>query len=155
MSSWLADEVVPGERRVLASAAGDEVVAYALPGRLVWRADGIWHQVPWDEMESASNDAATGLLRVITLAGVPIELTLRDSSALTQVVRERVEASILVQEQVRLGGGKVAVISARRPLEGDPEIVWRVRWPEGTLRNPYRELLVQQEQERLQAEYGF
>ena len=153
--AWLDSQGVAGDRRILAWASGEagDTAAYGLAGRLVWRSDDGWHQVPWHEIEHASNDGATGALRFTTTTGESYELDLADSSLLSQLVRERVEATILIQSAVTLGGGKAAVVSARRALVGSDAIIWHVSWPPGITKNSYRELRVQQELDRLQADY--
>ncbi len=84
-------------------------------------ADG--QQVPWESVHRASWDEGVLVLRRGDLGEIRLTLGL-DETRLPEVVRERVEASIVLSERVPLSRGS-AVIMARRPPSGG-EIHWTV-----------------------------
>ncbi|MFT3970098.1 MAG: hypothetical protein QM695_07425 [Micropruina sp.] len=113
--------------RVLAWAHGVDGPVVGLADRLAMRdADG-WSFVPWHEITSGGWDSADGRLRWRLTDGADGAVLLRDPGSLPDLFRERVDASIVVQERFDLSRGRVAMIVARRPLDdGHSPLLWTV-----------------------------
>lgn len=95
-------------------------------------------RIPWEQIEHAEWDRDGQLLRVTRSApfGAPmprLELRLRDPDRLTQLIRERVTASVVVSRQVPLERGLGVRVSARRSPSGrrTDELTWSVAFDEG------------------------
>jgi hypothetical protein len=109
-------------------------------------------RVPWDRVTTATWDDPR--LRVAA-AGTTYDLELADEGLLPEVIRERVQASILVTEHVDLRGDSGARFSARRPPFGDSEIRWTVTFDPGLdPQDPQLRALAEQELDRLRQTYG-
>jgi hypothetical protein len=111
-------------------------------------------RVPWDRVSSAT--WADPTLRVLTTG--PREtyaLDLEDAGLLPQVIRERVQASILVSELVQLRDDARARFSARREPAGDSEVRWTVTFDEGLdPGDPELRRLADRALDRLRQTYG-
>jgi hypothetical protein len=87
-------------------------------------------RIPWDRVASATWDDP--ILRVVTTGPrETYELALHEEGQLPEVIRERVQASILVSEHVMLRGDSGARFSARREPAGDAEVRWTVTFDAG------------------------
>lgn len=109
-------------------------------------------RLPWDRVTAATWDDPT--LHVIA-SGTTYDLEMAEQGLLPEVIRERVQASILVSEHVDLRGDLGARFSARRVPFGDSEVRWTVTFDAGLdAQDP--ELRVQAEQvlDRLRQTYG-
>ena len=86
--------------------------------------------LPWERVAAATWDDPE--LRVVT-TGVrqTHALTLDDAGLLPEVIRERVQASILVSEHVALTPRGGARFSARRSPTADAEVRWTVTFDDG------------------------
>ena len=144
---------VPGEARALV-LADERVLAWAetsagwvvaTPTHFV-TADG--QRVAWESVQRATWDEGVLLLRRPGEPDVRLSLALKET-ALPEVVRERVEASIVLTEKVALSLGD-AVIMARRPPSGG-DISWTVVFEGGDEDDPAMQAEASAEVERLRA----
>jgi hypothetical protein len=109
-------------------------------------------RLPWDRVSSATWDDPT--LHVIA-SGATYDLEMDEQGLLPEVIRERVQASILVSEHVDLRGDVGARFSARRVPFGDSDVRWTVTFDPGLdpqdpeLRSQAAEVL-----DRLRQTYG-
>lgn len=110
-------EAVGRRVRVLAWARGADGPVVGLADRLAVRGPDAWRFIGWHEVGSGGWDAATGHLRWRLTDGVRDDLVLENPGSLPDLFRERVEASIVVQERFELSRGRAAMIVARRPLD--------------------------------------
>lgn len=105
---------------------GDPVLATAstlyVPGRDL--------ALPWERVAAATWEDPE--LRLVTTGSRETHiLTLDDSGLLPEVIRERVQASILVSEHVQLTATGGARFSARRSPTADAEVRWTVTFDDG------------------------
>ncbi len=120
--------VAVGHRvRVLAWAYGADGPVVGLAGQLAIREADNWRFVPWHEIASGGWDSDSGRLRWRLTDGGDGEVLLRDPGSLPDLFRERVGASIVVQERFELSRGRAAMIVARRPLDDErAPLLWTV-----------------------------
>ena len=86
--------------------------------------------LPWERVAAATWEDPE--LRLVTTGSRETHtLTLDDSGLLPEVIRERVQASILVSEHVQLTAGGGARFSARRSPTADAEVRWTVTFDDG------------------------
>lgn len=146
-------EALGGAPRALAwgrTDGGRPVVGLA--DRLAIRDPEGWRCVAWQAIDRGGWDPATARLRW-TCGGVDGGVHLTETGQLPDLFRERVAASIVLQQAVELGGRKRATISARRdPGAASGPIEWRVALPAGDLDADQRRVL-DAEVGRLRAEY--
>jgi hypothetical protein len=87
-------------------------------------------RVGWEKIERANWDAEASALHVYetTGYGTPLratELKVEDLGRFGQLLRERVDASIVVQRHVPLAGKRgVRIVGRRNPATTDAEITW-------------------------------
>ena len=92
-------------------------------------ADAV-RRVGWEKIERAGWDSEESILRVYetTAFGTPLrvtELKVDDPGRFGQLLRERIDASVLVQRHVPLVGKKgVRVVGRRNPSEPDASVTW-------------------------------
>lgn len=147
-------EAVGARVRVLAWARGADGPVVGLADRLALSCDG-WRFIGWHEIDSGGWDAETGRLRWRLVDGETGEVNLADPGALPDLFRERVTASIVVQERVNLARGRTAIIVARRRLDGGSSpLVWSVTEQGGRF-TADQEAHAEAELARLQSEYDF
>lgn len=123
-----------GPVRVLAWARGEGTLAVGLAGRLAIRDGSGWAFVAWEQIDRGGWDPDSGELRWQGEA-VSGQVALAEPGRLPDLFRERVTASILLQQPVELGRGRRAMIVARRSPEGSGGISWRVTPPADGLRD--------------------
>ena len=92
--------------------------------------------LPWEQVHRADWEADTSTLRVEQVQdwGVPIvrrSFVLDDPDAVLTLVRERVTASIVLQQRVDLEARRGLSVVARRPPAGLGEITWAYEFDEG------------------------
>ncbi|MFT4296516.1 MAG: hypothetical protein QM582_13995 [Micropruina sp.] len=104
--------------RVLAWARSADGAVVGLADRLAVRTSESWRFIGWHEIGSGGWDAATGTLRWQLSDGTADAVVLDDPGSLPDLFRERVDASIVVQERFELTRGRAAMIVARRRLDG-------------------------------------
>ncbi|MEZ5090753.1 MAG: hypothetical protein R2719_14210 [Micropruina sp.] len=120
-------DAVGSRVRVLAWARGADGPVVGLADRLAWRTTDGWRFIGWHEIAAGGWDAETGQLRWRLTDGASDGVTLADPGSLPDLFRERVDASIVVQERFNLTRGRAAVIVARRPLGSrDASLVWSI-----------------------------
>lgn len=91
---------------------------------------GAVRRVGWEKIERAGWDSEESILRVYetTAFGTPLratELKVDDPGRFGQLLRERIDASVLVQRHVPLVGKKgVRVVGRRNPSEPDAPVTW-------------------------------
>lgn len=117
----------------LAVASGEAGLVAGLADRLVYRTAQGWAQVPWHTIEHGRWDGAESTLRWTTTEAAVGALELQDAAALLQLFQERVSATIVCTQIVRLGKHRSAVITARQDLT-DPTagLVWQISAGEDT-----------------------
>ena len=116
-----------GRRRVLASGVGPEGQVVGLVDALLFRQDNDWQEQPWHRIERGSWDAETSSLNWLDVNGRAWRLELAEPGQLPDFFNERVTASIACVRTVELGGGRTALITARRHLgDSEAQLVWRV-----------------------------
>ncbi|WBQ03045.1 hypothetical protein [Kribbella sp. CA-293567] len=92
--------------------------------------DGTVRRVGWEKIERAGWDSEESVLRVYetTAFGTPLrstELKVEDPGRFGQLLRERIDASVLIQRHVVLSGKKgVRVVGRRNPSEPDAQVHW-------------------------------
>ncbi len=98
--------------------------------------DQAVHRLPWEQVEAADWDAETETLRVSEVGTwgeqrVEHDLVLRDATRLLELVRERVTASMVYQQQVPLGPRRGLRVVARRAPSGREPVRWFYEYDEG------------------------
>jgi hypothetical protein len=108
--------------RVLTWGSGDGVLVVGLSGKVALRDTRGWRITGWHEVDLARWDAESGIL---SWSGRTNErMVLTNPGRLPMLLKDRVEASILLSERVRAGTVTVQ-ISARRDLDRpDAPILW-------------------------------
>jgi len=110
--------------RVLAAAAlhGDAGWAVAAEADLIVLLDAEVLRRPWCDVDKAAFDPQHGVVTVVWIDSAPdLVLPLTDTvkSRLPQAIRERVEWSVVLGEEVPLPDGRSARVAVRRELS-DP-----------------------------------
>ncbi|MFT3861016.1 hypothetical protein [Micropruina sp.] len=120
-------ESVAGRVWVLAWARGPAGPVVGLAGRLAVRTPVGWRFVGWHQIDSGGWDAASGRLHWTLIGGGADEVVLEAPGSLPDLFRERVGASIVLQERFEMSRGRAAIIVARRRLDDDQApLVWSV-----------------------------
>lgn len=93
-------------------------------------------RLAWELVLSASWDDEAGVLTVVEVApwgeATPVHaLGLRDAAGLLQLVRERVQASLVVQRSVPVEPRRSVRIIARRAPAGHGPLAWFVEYDDG------------------------
>jgi len=102
-----------GERALAVVPVTPEVEVVATTDRLVVRRTGLpaWER-RWVEVDHATWDDEERALQVVDVAGggTTVDLVQDDHLALAQVVRERVQATLVTWQSVPVPGGEVRVV---------------------------------------------
>jgi hypothetical protein len=112
-------------------------------------------RVGWEKIERAGWDSEASVLHVYetTSFGTPLrvtELKVEDPGRFGQLLRERVDASILLQRHVPLAGKKgVRIVGRRNPAESDAPVSWNFVLDKGL--EPDQPGLVDRAEEALRA----
>jgi hypothetical protein len=94
-------------------------------------------RVPWEQVERAEWNADKSTLHLWEAApfGTPMrrtDLAVDDPGRFGQLVRERINASVLVQRHVPLAGNRgVRVVGRRSPAAAEPEVTWSLVLDDG------------------------
>jgi len=165
LAAFLGEPPQQVRRRTLATASGprDGVVALreglALRGAEVGEPASGWRVLQWPEVRSGSWDGETTTLRITTLEDERLAVRLTEPGLLPEVFVDRVQATLLVEERVKVPGGEVLVSGRRQPAgvgpsaEG-PAIVWHaMAIGPADLNDPEVSRLVVAATERLRADY--
>ncbi|GAA1162595.1 hypothetical protein GCM10009630_70980 [Kribbella jejuensis] len=89
-------------------------------------------RVGWEQIERANWDSEASVLHIYetTDFGTPLratELKVEDPGRFGQLLRERVDASIVVQRHVPLAGKRgVRIVGRRNPAATDTEVTWNI-----------------------------
>lgn len=146
-------EAVGGRVRVLAWARGDHGPVVGLSQALALRTVDGWRFVPWHTIDSGGWNAETARLRWRLVDGASDEITLDQPGSLPELFRERVDASIAMQERFELSRGRAAIIVARRRLDDDhAPLIWSSAQVGGTFDVAQRDQ-AEAQLVRLKAEY--
>ena len=135
---WAGLERAADQPRVLAWGEGaDGLVVAALTGGLAVHEDGQWRVHPWHEIGQARWDAEAGRLSWTTPEG-GAEAMMTTPRRVPQVVKDRVEASLVVDDRLTAPGNVPVIITARRDLAApDRPLIWAVGAVDGrTLDRP-------------------
>lgn len=123
------DDVLAAIEAEAGWVAGTRSAAYLPTGADSDRGGGL-RRVGWERFERAEWNAEKSMLQLWETApfGLPMrhtDLVVDDPGRFGQLVRERINASVLVQRHVPLVGKRgVRVVGRRSPSAPDPEIVW-------------------------------
>lgn len=141
--------------QVLAGARGEDLLAVALPDALALRRAGQWSQVAWQDIQHGSWDGERNRLQWVLVDGTEDGVVLTEAGQLPGVFVERVQASILVQEQVGAPGGGTVLLSGRRNPAGHGPVIWTAE-PSArvAMDDPAVRKFIVGESERLADEYG-
>jgi len=129
--------VVPGEKLLAAAQAADGTWLLATRERLCAARPGAEVvQVPWEEVQRADWDRETATLRVQAVRDYGERVAtwayqVDESGALVPLIRERVDASIVLQRKVPVVGKRGFTVVARRPPSGDGELTWAFEFDPG------------------------
>ena len=108
--------------------------------RCRFSADDDWRHVGWHEIERGGWNAETEQLRWQTYGGARGAVALPDPARVPEVFKERVDASIVFERFVPLGGSgeRGVIVNGRRDLAAGPtEISWHATLTRGvTWRTP-------------------
>jgi len=90
----------------------------------------------WEEVQRADWDSDTATLHVeaVRAYGEPVATSayeIDEPGALVPLVRERVDASIVLQRRVRVTGKRGFTVVARRPPSGSGELSWSFEFEPG------------------------
>ena len=121
----------PDVRVLLGMSKGDRVLAaaeitggWAIASRRALRvtgADGEILRRPWADVDRASLDPATDTITVVWIDGGTLDLHLLDNRrpAFSRTLHERVQASVVHRETVRIPGGSQVQVALRRDEHGE------------------------------------
>lgn len=110
-------ELRRGERLLASAGVGEGVTVAATSARLaVLRPDErVWTRA-WHEVDAVGWDGDDRMLTVVTVDGAALDVELgHDQLRLAQVVRERVQASLVAWQGVPVAGGRVRVAVRKGP----------------------------------------
>ena len=122
-----------GEKpRVMAVGRGRSVLAIAVPEIFCVLRDGEWSFIGWHEIQHGGWDRDASLLTWLSIDGESDRAKLDEPGEVPEVFLERVGASIVMQQRLRVPDTSFSVvIAARRALRDGAPIVWTVQ-PLGT-----------------------
>lgn len=141
----LGDRLPPEVRRTLGLARGERILAWApglAPGSVLVATDRALHARGWPETIPVPDRLAwhtilraswtEPTLEVLPLgrSATVIRLELREPGTLPAAVRDRVTASVVVQERLELSAGRGARAVARRDSDTG-EVRWAVTFDAG------------------------
>ncbi len=119
LRSWrdsLADAAVRGEARVLAWAPAHEDVALGSPACLSVGGPLGWTHVGWHTVERGGWNAENGQLQWRTYDGARGAVQLTPPRRLPELFRERVSASLVVEQVTPFRASRGIIVSGRRDL---------------------------------------
>lgn len=120
---------VAGTRRAVYLPAAEEDLASDADAVALGDGGGL-RRVGWELIERASWDSEASVLHVFETAsyGTPLrasDLKVDDPGRFGQLLRERVDASILIQRHVPLVGKKgVRIVGRRNPADTNAPVTW-------------------------------
>jgi len=129
--------LAPGEKLLAATRAADGTWLLATHERLAAvRTGGEVVLLRWEDVHRADWDRDTATLRVEAVRdyGESVAASayrIEDPGALVPLVRERVDASVVLQRKVRVVGKRGFTVVARRPPSGAGELKWSFEFDPG------------------------
>ena len=152
----VGEDLVIGTRGQL-SIWGDRPVSSATPGASDSPAAGdpSWTHVGWHRIERGRWDGDARRLSWSGYDGSRGSATVTAPGRVPELFRERIAASIAVEEIVQVGGGRSVVVSGRRDLSHpDGPIEWRMSLGRGSSwQQPGLRALAEDTLARLRSEY--
>ncbi len=148
----------PGARLLAAATTADGSWLVATDRALWVPRRAVRHRIGWEQVDTASWDRESEILTVLQAAPLgerPRRWTFRldDPGDLLLVVRERVNATVVLARTVRIGEASVRVVARRAP--GQDELSWVVSAGRGLdVSDPSVHGRLQLEVARLRSELG-
>lgn len=143
----------PGERPLAWGTLADGGQVVATDGRLHATDHGL--DVPWVQILAAAWDEPLLEIRLLSVAGEEsLRLVLDDPGRVPEVVRERVEQSLMVDKFVPIAGKLGVRFLARRDPVTDAVFWQRVADPGLDLTNPSVATAVERTEAELRSIYG-
>lgn len=137
----------------------DGLLVVALRTTLAVREDGAWRTIDWQLVRDGTWDGAGGMLRAELLDGRKLAWCLEDAGHVPEVFAERVQASILVSERIRVPGGEVVLTGRRTPSASRADarpVLWHaMAVGAARLDEPRTSEIVRCATERLRTDYEF
>ena len=133
----LAAAVPSGERVLAATRAVDGTWLVATRERFAAQGpDGAVVRLRWEEVQRAEwdRDSATLTVQAVRDYGQPVATTtyeVQEPGPLVALVRERVDASVVLQRRVPVVGRRGFTLVARRPPAGTGGLTWAVEFDPG------------------------
>ena len=133
----LTAAVVPGERVLAATETVDGTWLLATRERFAaHRPDGAVLRVRWEDVQRAEwdRDSATLTVQAVRDYGQPVATTtyeVEEPGPLLALVRERVDASVVLQRRVPVVGKRGFTLVARRPPTGTGGLTWSFEFDPG------------------------
>lgn len=143
--------------QVLAEASGPRVALLAMPAAFAVSFDGAWQTIGWHQVRTGGWKLETDEMYWRLLDGRSDSLVLTDEGHFPETFRDRVQASVVVEERVPVPSGGAVVLSARRDLGQDqPVLDWQMQASHGaSLKDPETLRLAEDVLARLRADYDF
>jgi hypothetical protein len=145
---------IVGKRRVLTTVESDAGLVVGLADALVYPSSSGWEQQAWHQIRRGGWDVTAKTLSWIDISGTTVKLVLVKPGRLTDLFKERVMSTIVVNQTVALTDGHSALITARRNL-ADPRapLIWQVFAGDDTDDSELDNPTVTAELARLRAQY--
>jgi hypothetical protein len=110
---------------VLAMAKGEGALCVATPQTFCVHSADAWQVIGWENIQNGDWDNDSQTLSWMLLDGTVGRASVTDTDRLPGVFRERVRASILVEDTTEVSEGKGSVlIAGRKNPGGDGVITW-------------------------------
>ena len=124
-AAWTASLTEQAGRpaRILAWASGPDGYVVGSPTALSW-GDQEWRHVGWHEIERGGWNAETAKLSWVLYGGRRGAVGLDEPGRLPELFRERIEATIAVQQFIPVNGDRGVIVTARLDLGADGGISW-------------------------------
>ncbi|GAA1393936.1 hypothetical protein [Luteococcus peritonei] len=158
-SSVVADyQAQTGTRpRVMGWASGPRVELLAFPDRFAVRfGDQPWQEIGWHQVRSGGW-RSEGEIHWRLVDGGRDSYHVTDERNFPEVFRERVQASIALDESFELETGGAVQVSARRDLsQSEPRLIWTTIAVRGaSLNDPATRQFAERIEAQLRADYDF
>ena len=146
-----------GKPRVMGWGSGPRVELLAFADHFAVRfADQPWQPIAWHQVRSGGW-RSEGEIHWRLVDGSRDSYQLQDEGNFPEVFRERVQASIALEDTIELETGGAIQITARRDLGRDePTLVWNTTALRGaSLQDPATRELAELREAQLRADYDF
>ncbi len=122
--------------QVLAWATAEDAIVVGLPGHLAIRDARGWRVAGWHEVDLARWDSESGILSWAGATGNE-RVRIAEPGRLPMLLKDRVDASILVSERIRAGNVQVQLTGRRDLTRPHAPLLWRADAVDGrTLDRP-------------------